>query len=170
MPRKKKECPATDAASEGRAVFTICAKSNGMIVNTGDDLPPGERPTGMSVPEKTLLCHLMKPAPALPYPLVPLKMFEGPDALEYQIPEAERAKVLEEVYPFIGCPKMDDTLFDLHEQKRFPVRDYRLIRECGRNFIVSPYYPHSGGMVVDWMDEGAETAAMRYEKLQPKEK
>ena len=171
MSRKKMECPAAEP-EQGRAVVTICTSSkNGTSRVIGaEDWELDVHPTGMSVPEKTLLCHLLAPAPALPYPLLPLKMMEGPDAQEYQIPETEREKVFQEQYPFVDCPRMDDIRFDLHEQKRFVVREYRLIRECGRNFIVSPYYPHSGGMVVDWMDEGAENAAMRFEKLQPKRK
>jgi hypothetical protein len=31
------------------------------------------------------------------------------------------------------------------------VRDYRVIWENGQNLLVSPYYPSSGGTVIDWM-------------------
>jgi hypothetical protein len=57
-------------------------------------------------------------------------------------------------------PALDARRYDLHERKDFTVREYRVIRERNRNFLVSPYYPRSGGMVVDWMQEedGGETA------------
>jgi hypothetical protein len=48
--------------------------------------------------------------------------------MEYVIPDADRQKVLEEVYLFQDVPKLDDTLFDLHEEKTFAVRDFRVIR------------------------------------------
>ncbi len=59
-----------------------------------------------------------------------------------------------------GPPALDARRYDLHERRDFTVREYRVIRERNRNFLVSPYYPRSGGMVVDWMQEedGGETA------------
>ena len=60
-------------------------------------------------------------------------------------------RYLDKVYPFMPCPKIGDTLYDLHEGRSFSVRDYKVIRENGRNLLVSPYYARSGGMVVDWM-------------------
>ena len=31
----------------------------------------------------------------------------------YQIPDEDKAKVLADLYPFVGAPSIDDTLFDL---------------------------------------------------------
>ena len=98
----------------------------------------------MSLPEKQILADLVPEAAPLPYPTRRMRMPKGyKSEMEY-------------IYPFQECPGLDDELFDLHMNKRFRVRDYRVIRHDGRNLLVSPYYPQKGGMVVDWvanMDE-----------------
>ncbi|MFA5672797.1 MAG: hypothetical protein WC922_10195, partial [Synergistaceae bacterium] len=81
--------------------------------------------------------------------------------MEYVIPDADRQKVLEEVYLFQDVPKLDDTLFDLHEEKTFAVRDFRVIRWHGANLLASPYFPRSGGMLVDWVAPGETDKAVR---------
>jgi hypothetical protein len=40
----------------------------------------------------------------------------------------------------------------LNQLERFKAGEYRVIRERGRNMLVSPDYPNTGGMVVDWVD------------------
>ena len=112
--------------------------------------------TPMSIPEKSILSQLIREEPPLNYPLRPLPMSQGPDAQEYVIPEADKAEVLRRLYPFMECPALTDTRFDLHESAFFQVKDYRVIREMGRNFLVSPYYPSSGGMVIDWLEREAD--------------
>lgn len=107
----------------------------------------------MSVQEKRILATILPPSPPLPYPLQALTMRSGPPAQEYVIPEEERLRVLKSVYPFSPCPGLNEQRFDLHEEKFFVVRAFKVIRENGRNFLVSPYYSNSGGMVIDWMDE-----------------
>jgi hypothetical protein len=42
-------------------------------------------------------------------------------------------------------------MYDLHEEKKFTVRQFRVTREGGMNMLVSPYYPNSGGSVIDWV-------------------
>jgi len=113
----------------------------------------------MSMPEKEILCTLLEEEAPLDYPLRALRMASGPDAQEYVIPEEDKADVLQELYPFVNCPKLDDKLFDLHEGRFFTVRDYKVIREMGRNFLVSPYYASSGGMVVDWIEQELSAGA-----------
>ena len=44
-------------------------------------------------------------------------------------------------------------MIDIHEDKTFKVRDFRVTREDGMNLLVSPYYPNSGGTVIDWVRE-----------------
>jgi len=40
---------------------------------------------------------------------------------------------------------------DLHERKPFKIRDFLVIR-CGEgNLLASPYFPRSGGMLLDWI-------------------
>ncbi|MBQ9367277.1 MAG: hypothetical protein IJT83_05805, partial [Victivallales bacterium] len=69
----------------------------------------------------------------------------------YQIPMKDKANILKEYYPFTPVPKMDDELLDIHENKTFIVREFLIIRENGRNYLVSPYYPKSYGTVLDWV-------------------
>lgn len=70
---------------------------------------------------------------------------------EYVIPDEEREAVLAQHYPFEGAPNLDDEMEDIHAEKTFRVRDYKLVRENGCNLLVSPYYYESGGSVIDWM-------------------
>lgn len=70
---------------------------------------------------------------------------------EYIIPEDKKAEVLDTLYPFEPVPALDEVLFDIHENKKFIVRDFRVTREHGMNLLVSPYYYRSGGSVIDWM-------------------
>ena len=122
----------------------------------GNDL---HHPEIMSKPEKEMLCIMQPEAKELPYPLRPLKMAYGPDALEYVIPQKEIAEVLKKIYPFVPCPEITEERFDIHEQKSFCIKDFRVIRERNRNFLVSPYFPRSGGMVVDWLPIGQDCMA-----------
>jgi hypothetical protein len=88
--------------------------------------------------------------PRLPFPTRPLKVHGGV-VEEYVIPGDKREEVLEKLYPFEGVPSLDEERFDLHEEKIFKVRDFRVTREHGMNFLVSPDYPNSGGSVIDLM-------------------
>ncbi|MBO7741402.1 MAG: hypothetical protein J6S21_02505, partial [Victivallales bacterium] len=112
------------------------------------DLPPAE----MSLMEKQVLEIILPEAPPLPFPTRPMKMAYGPDALEVLIPAEERGRILQQLYPFHSCPALDEIMYDIHQQRFFPVCEYRVIRERNRNMLVSPDYPNTGGMVVDWMD------------------
>jgi hypothetical protein len=69
---------------------------------------------------------------------------------EYVIPDENKAEVLEGLYPFLPVPSLDDECYDVHEGKAFRVGDFRVTREGRANFLVSPYYPTSGGTVIDW--------------------
>ncbi|MBO4620353.1 MAG: hypothetical protein J5654_09620 [Victivallales bacterium] len=123
--------------------------------------------TEISDPEKSMLEIILKEAEPLPYELKELEMSDGTIEQEYDIPECDKASVLNDLYPFDPCPKLDEELFDLHEQKAFAVRDYRVIRCRKRNMVVSPYYPHSGGMVVDWMpteDTASSSVVVKFSK------
>jgi hypothetical protein len=102
----------------------------------------------------------------LPYPMVVRERDKDGWVIseEYLIPESDKQAVLEQHYPFVGVPSLDDELYDLHADKTFRVRDYKLVRENGMNLLVSPYYYESGGSVIDWMpldfmqDEDDESA------------
>ncbi|HDP99247.1 MAG TPA: hypothetical protein ENN22_08705 [bacterium] len=86
----------------------------------------------------------------LPYPTRPLKV-QGGVVEEYIIPEEKKAEVLAALYIFEPVPALDEELYDLHEGKKFRVGDFRVIWEDNHNLLVSPYFPKSGGSVIDWM-------------------
>jgi len=87
----------------------------------------------------------------LDYPLV--QNPEHPTSGEYLIPDSDKKKVLEKMYIFEGIPDLKSKLYDLHEGLLFVVKDFKVVREDGKNYLVSPYYYRSGGTVIDWMAE-----------------
>lgn len=91
----------------------------------------------------------------LPYPTRPMYFQDGTSVEEFIIPEDDKEIVLEQLYPFSPLPKLSDVVYDLHADKTFTVREYRVTWEHGMNYLVSPYYPESGGTVIDWMDENS---------------
>ena len=106
----------------------------------------------MSPAEKSMLRIIVNPSEPLPYKLKKLEMPEGYQSeLEYEIPEDKREEVLKKLYPFMGCPELDEVRFDLHSQSCFVVKDYRVIRWDNRNLLVAPDYDKTGGMVCDWI-------------------
>jgi len=103
--------------------------------------------------EKRILRSLTGPEKELPYPRQPLLMSSGTTVEEYIIPDSDRQKVLELLFLFSPVPDLDEVMFDLHEEQPFLVRQYRVTREGNNNFLVSPYYPQSGGTVLDWVSQ-----------------
>ena len=93
----------------------------------------------------------------LPFPTKPL-VIHGAKIEEYIIPDAKKAAVLKQLYIFDPVPSLDEELYDLHSGKKFFVRDYRVTREDGLNFLVSPYYEEGGGTVIDWLPAEAGEA------------
>ncbi len=107
----------------------------------------------MSEMEKRVLQAIMPESEPLPYPTRTLVMSIGPDAEEYVIPEGAKGQVLRDLYPFSCPPDISETMVDIHENKPFRVGDFKVIREDKRNYLVSPYYAKSGGMVIDWISD-----------------
>ena len=91
----------------------------------------------------------------LPYPTRPLVFPDGASVEEFMIPDEDKEIVLAQLYPFSPIPKLTDVVYDLHADKTFVVKDFRVTWEHGMNYLVSPYYPDSGGTVIDWMDKNA---------------
>ena len=89
----------------------------------------------------------------LPYTTQRMYFPNGTWVDEFIIPGEDKEIVLEQLYPFVPIPKLTDEMYDIHADKTFIVKDFRVIWEHGMNFLVSPYYPESGGTVIDWMDE-----------------
>jgi hypothetical protein len=83
---------------------------------------------------------------------------------EYIIPEEQKDRVLEDMYPFEPIPKLTDMMFDIHQEEPFQVRQFRVIRGKSMDYLVSPYFFKSGGTVMDWMPpdfKPGETLARR---------
>jgi hypothetical protein len=96
--------------------------------------------------------------PRLPFPTKPL-VIHGREIEEYLIPDDKRAEVLAQMYPFAPVPGLDEEWCDIHSGKVFAIRQFRVTREDGHNWLVSPYYEEGGGTVIDWLptdedDEG----------------
>lgn len=89
----------------------------------------------------------------LPYATKPMYFRDGSSVEEFLIPDEDKEIVLEQLYPFSPVPKLTDEMYDLHADKTFIVKDFRVTWEHGMNYLVSPYYPDSGGTVIDWMDK-----------------
>jgi hypothetical protein len=86
----------------------------------------------------------------LPFPTKPL-VIDGVELEEYVIPEDRKAEVLRQLYLFRPIPSLEDEFFDLHSVRRFKVKQFRVTRENGFNWLVSPYYEDGGGTVIDWV-------------------
>lgn len=94
------------------------------------------------------------PAPkTLPYPTQPLKTLYG-DTIEYLIPEGQKEKVLKKLFPFGDPPPLNAVWTDVHEHKDFTIRDFKVVQQGDYVLLVSPYFAHSGGSVVDWQQKG----------------
>ena len=108
------------------------------------------------------------PSPkSLPYPTQTLKTLYG-DTIEYLIPAGQKEKVLRRLYPFGEPPSLSDRRKDIHEDKEFVVRDFKVVQQGDYVLLVSPYFASSGGSVVDWeplegADEGFLIEPMRDE-------
>lgn len=88
----------------------------------------------------------------LPYSTQPLFFPDGTEVEEFIIPDEDRELVLEQLYPFSPIPKLTNRMIDIHVDREFIVKDFRVTWEHGMNYLVSPYYPEGGGTVIDWWD------------------
>ena len=89
----------------------------------------------------------------LPYKTRLMYFPNGASVEEFIIPDEDRELVLEQIYPFSPIPELTDIMYDIHADKTFMVKEFRVTWEHGMNYLVSPYYPESGGTVIDWWDE-----------------
>lgn len=113
-------------------------------------LAPGDHPLG--APERDIIAKMNGEQPLLPYPTQPLKLDDGATIPVYVIPKEDLESVLQKLYLFTPVPNLDDVLLDLHENSAFTVRDFIVTRENGCNVLASPFYPHSGGTFLDWLN------------------
>ena len=101
--------------------------------------------------EREMLLMITGAQERLDYPTEPLEMANGCEVEKYIIPNEDRQKVLDALYPFTEVPSLDTVLLDLHTSKTFKVRDYIVTRQGDGNFLVTPYYAEAGGTVLDWV-------------------
>ncbi|MBQ7178459.1 MAG: hypothetical protein IJS08_13675 [Victivallales bacterium] len=120
--------------------------------NTSESLEFDYNPTNsLGAPERRMLMSISGPQDRLEYPTETLKMANGCEVERYVIPDEDKEKVLEAVYPFFNVPGLDEERLDVHTGKTFKIRDYIVTREGNCNFLVSPYYAEAGGTVLDWV-------------------
>ena len=126
--------------------------------------------------ERQMMLTVTGPQEPLDYPTHLLALSDGTFTKEYEIPEEDREKVFRKLYLFDSPPSMDTDMMDIHEGKKFKVKDFRVIREDGGNFIVSPFYPASGDTLLDWVqcsavqkDESVVVVANVFRKEPPKD-
>ncbi len=108
--------------------------------------------------EREMMMAISGPQERLDYPTETLKMANGCTVERYVIPDEDKQKVLDMLYPFTEVPSLDTVLLDLHTGKTFKVRDYIVTREGDGNFLVTPYYAEAGGTVLDWVKPDKEDA------------
>ena len=101
--------------------------------------------------EREMMLKITGPQKRLDYPTEILRMSNGCEVEKYIIPDEDKQKVLDALYPFTDKPSLDDERLDLHTNKKFKVRDYIVTREGDGNFLVTPYYAEKGGTVMDWV-------------------
>ena len=101
--------------------------------------------------EREILMKVFGPQEPLDYPTELMEMANGCVVERYIIPDEDKQKVLDTLFPFFEKPSLDDESLDIHCHKKFKVRDFMVTHEGDGNFIVSPYYAEAGGTVLDWV-------------------
>ena len=120
--------------------------------NTSKSIESDYNPANsLGAPERRMLMSISGPQDRLEYPTEILKMANGCEVEKYIIPEADRQKVLDILYPFFEIPSLEEKRVDVHTGKSFKIRDFIVTREGNGNFLVSPYYAEAGGTVLDWV-------------------
>ena len=107
----------------------------------------------MSEKEKSIIREYVGKQPPLPFPLREVETNDGINVMMYDIPDDKVKAVLDQLYFLEPIPDFEDMILDLHENKKFKFKESKIIREDGYNFIVSPYYPISGGTILDFAED-----------------
>ena len=135
-------------ANGNGTAFPVVAICGRVSDQSAEVVPQGADPGNA---ERSMLKRITGALPRLDYPSHEVVKDGGKTIELYDIPKKDREAVLQDLYLFEPCPRLDDTLFDLHEGRPFQVRDFLVVREDDSNFVVSPYYLHSGGTILDWI-------------------
>lgn len=107
----------------------------------------------LSPKEKAIILEYSGRADPLPFPLKEVATSDGGTTCIYDIPTDQKMAVIEQLYFLEPVPKEDAILLDLHSERRLMLKDAIVVREDGVNFIASPYYPESGGTLLDFAEE-----------------
>ncbi len=105
----------------------------------------------LGLEERKLMLSAFGESERLDYPTLLVELANGKVIEVYDIPEKDREKVFRQLYLFDSDVSLDDVRLDIHANKLFYVRDFLVTREGDGNFLVSPYYPESGGTLLDWV-------------------
>ena len=99
--------------------------------------------------EKECIDMVVKEAERLPYPTKQMEddVYETEEL--YIIPEENKKTLLYMLWPFMDRIQWDDILWDIHEEAYTYFKDCLIIRWNNRNVIVSEFYFHSGGTMLD---------------------
>jgi len=124
--------------------------SNQKALKTGSTTAgaPGEEWSGN---EKGMITAFMDKSPMLEWPLKPIRLGNGTTEDVYDIPEDKAYDELRKCWPFEeeSFPPRGGKLYDVHEKTSIIIDKCLILRYMDRNIVVSPYYPKSGGTVLD---------------------
>ena len=71
---------------------------------------------------------------------------------EYIIPDEKKWEVIDEMRLF-DCPAKPTTrMIDIHCDRHFTARRFKVVHESGSDWLVSPYYYSSRGTAIDCYD------------------
>tara|TARA_B100000809_G_C14715064_1_gene379272 strand:+ start:34 stop:363 length:330 start_codon:yes stop_codon:yes gene_type:complete len=91
----------------------------------------------------------------LDYPTKPLELTDSKVVLEYVIPMEDKQELLNKLH--FGKPqKLNEEVIDINCNKKFTVKDYKVVWENETNYVVSPYYQFSGGTLMEWVRPNPE--------------
>ena len=114
-------------------------------------LPDCNLENDLGLQERELMMQITGSQERLDYPTEKLKLSNGCEVEVYLIPDEDKQKVLDSLYPFNDQPSLDEERIDLHTGRTFKVREFIVTREGNGNFLVTPYYAEKGGTVLDWV-------------------
>lgn len=127
--------------------------TNGVKVTTFFKGKGGDTEEQWSPTEKTIVVHLYKEEPLLPYPLLTKETRIGTKEMVYDIPKKEIVDFVAKLWPWKDPLKTTPGYYiDLHSRKKVDLHDMMILRYESRNIPVLPDYFQTGGMIVDLVE------------------
>lgn len=100
----------------------------------------------------------------LPFPTQKIQTIFG-EMTEYLIPDEQKEQVLKELHPYGAPPPLDAVLVDIHSDREFTVRDYKVVEQNGYVMPVSPYFAEDGASVIDWEPKESAESGMHIDRV-----